>query len=85
MKRSFSILLLLVYLAILYMPYIPYIHFALTETEYSSEQTNDKSESFFSSQSLIGDICYLKALKKRANNHKAPVHKTKQINALRGA
>ena len=82
MKRSFSILLLIVYLAMLYMPYIPYIHFFISNTENATEQIIDKSEKFFSSKILIGDICYLKALKKRANNNTVPVHKTKQISII---
>jgi len=61
------------------MPYIPYIHSAITDIENNFEQKSIKSEHSFSSQSLIGDICYLKAIKERANNHKVPINKTKQI------
>ena len=79
MKKFFSILLLLTYLGMLYLPYVPYLYysFAVGKPENQAQKTLLKSKHFLSSDNLIGDVCYLKAIKKRGNSQ-VPKNKTKQ-------
>jgi len=69
MKKGISIIFLLVYLGIIYMPYAPYIYFVTTYDNCNKEHNITIEKSFNSNQPLIGDICYLEAIKKRADNN----------------
>ena len=83
MKKIFSILLLITYLGMLYIPYVPYLYysFSVDNTQNQTQETSINSSYFLSSDGLIGDICYLKAIKKRANN-KLPVNKAEPVNII---
>ncbi len=63
MKRLISIILLMVYSALLIIPYIPYMVF------YTGKITRNKEVSIGvdNPKTVIGDICYLNAIIERAN------------------
>ena len=63
MKRLISVILLMVYSALLIIPYIPYMVF------YTGKITRNKEVSIGvdNPKTVIGDICYLNAIIERAN------------------
>ena len=67
-KKGLSIVFLLIYLGVIYMPYAPYVYIVATSDSFTQENTTSFEPSFNSNMPLIGDICYLKAIKERADN-----------------
>ncbi len=67
-KKGLSILLLIIYLLVNFMPYVPYIYDATKTVKKQTEYS--KSLVYASSDVNTGDIGYLKAITKRANNKK---------------
>ena len=66
--KGVSISFLLVYLGIIYMPYAPYVYFHATTDNCATGQIITAKASFNSEMPLLGDICYLEAIKKRTEN-----------------
>ncbi len=66
MKKFISLILLIVYSALLTVPYIPYVVF-FTGKILHNEQVSIGVDN---PETIIGDICYLNAIIKRANNEK---------------
>ncbi len=67
----------------LYMPYVPYLYysFSVNDKQNKAQETSINSSHFLSSDGLIGDICYLNAIKKRANSN-VPVNKNEPVNII---
>ncbi len=65
MRKTFSISLLVVYLALLIIPYVPYIQYYVSNKHFHN---NNPSLSVDSSETTIGDICYLNALIERTKS-----------------
>ncbi len=51
------------------MPYAPYVYVVVTYDNCPKEQNTTIETSFNSNMPLLGDICYLEAIKKRADNN----------------
>ena len=63
------------------MPYVPYLYYSITINDKQENETTINSNVFLSSDSLIGDICYIKAIKKRAGNN-VPISKKEHVNII---
>ena len=50
------------------MPYAPYVYIVATSDNCAKEYNASFESSFNSNMPLLGDICYLKAIKERAEN-----------------
>ncbi len=51
------------------MPYAPYVYIVTNSDNCPKEQNDSVQISFNSNMPLLGDICYLEAIKKRANDN----------------
>ena len=51
------------------MPYAPYVYIVAISDNFTKEHNTTVEISFKSNMPLLGDICYLEAIKKRADNN----------------
>ena len=65
MRKTFSISLLIVYLALLIIPYVPYIQYYVSNKYF---HTNNCSINIDSPKIILGDLCYLNALIERTKS-----------------